>query len=56
MSTVSYAARPTVTVVVGVNLIGDGDDDDDDAAAALDLTRAAALMRGRKMGGVFINE
>lgn len=51
MTSVSYEARPSVTVVVGINLIGNDDDDD-----ALDLTRTAALMRGRKMGGVFINE
>lgn len=41
-----------VYVVVGVTLIY-GDDDDDDV---LDLTRTAALMSGREMGGVLINE
>lgn len=41
-----------VYVVVVVTLIY-GDDDDDDV---LDLTCTAALMSGREMGGVFINE
>lgn len=40
-----------VYVVVVVTLIY-GDDDND----VLDLTCTAALMSGREMGGVFINE
>lgn len=42
-----------VYVVVVVTLIYGDDDDDDDV---LDLTYTAALMSGREMGGVFINE
>lgn len=44
---------PVYVVVVVTLIYGDDDDDDDDV---LDLTCTAALMSGREMGGVFINE